>query len=311
MDNTQKKIVVVGAGISGLSTAYELLQAGHQVTVIAKDFSPNTTSNKAAAFWFPYHIRHDERGVEWCRKSYQFFKEKSADGSTGISMIPIIKASKKGVEDETGWLAYMPEESVSILEESELPIGYDKGYKAAVPLIETQIFLPWLLEQLKIKGAKIVQEEVADLKGLTADFDIVVNCSALGARQLCNDENVIAVRGQVVLLEPGFPDHIFIDNQTPCYIVPRKDATIVGGTYEEGVYEAITVISSLDEILQKACSIIPTLKERKVIGNWAGLRPFRNFVRLEKEGNIIHNYGHGGSGFTLSFGCAAEVVSLV
>lgn len=306
-----KKIAVVGAGISGLSTTYKLLEAGHQVSVIAKEFSPNTTSNKAAAFWFPYHIRNDIRGQEWCKKSYSFFKEKSTDSSTGISMATIIKASKKGIVDETGWLDYMPESSFSILKENELPIGYDKGYKAAVPLIETQFFLPWLMEQLQVKGANIIQQEVTSLKELENKFDLIINCSALGARQLCNDENIISVRGQVVLLEPGFPDYIFIDNQTPSYIVPRKDATIVGGTYEEGIYEAITEEASLNEILQKAYTILPALKKRKVIGSWAGLRPSRNLVRLEREGNIIHNYGHGGSGFTLSFGCAAEVVSLV
>jgi D-amino-acid oxidase len=306
-----KNIVVVGAGISGLSTAYELLQAGHQVTVIAKEFSPNTTSNKAAAFWFPYHIRNDQRGRDWCKKSYTFFKEKSTDHSTGISMKTIIKASKKGIVDETSWLDYMPETSFSKLEETELLNGYDKGFKATVPLIETQIFLPWLMQQLKTKGTTIVQQEIINLEELENNFDIVVNCTALGARQLCNDASVIPVRGQVVLLEPGFPDYIFIDNQTPSYIVPRKDATIVGGTYEEGIYLAITEEASLNEILQKAYNILPALKERKIIGSWAGLRPFRNLVRLEREGNIIHNYGHGGSGFTLSFGCAAEVISLI
>ncbi|HPH22298.1 MAG TPA: FAD-dependent oxidoreductase [Chitinophagaceae bacterium] len=306
-----KNIVVVGAGISGLSTAYELLQAGHRVTVMAKEFSPNITSNKAAAFWFPYHIRNDQRGRDWCKKSYSFFKEKSTDSLTGIGMISIIKASKKGVEDETSWLDYMPETSFNKLEEAALPNGYDKGYKATVPLIETQIFLPWLMNQIKEKGANIVQQEITDLQELEDNFDVVVNCSALGARQLCNDATVIPFRGQVVLLEPGLPNYIFLDNQTPSYIVPRKDATIVGGTYEEGVYDAITEEQSLQEILQKAYTILPALKQRKVIGSWAGLRPFRNLVRLEKEGNIIHNYGHGGSGFTLSFGCAKQILQIL
>ncbi len=306
-----KKIAVVGAGISGLSTAYMLLQAGHTVTVFAKAFSPNITSNKAAAFWFPYHVRNDIRAVEWCRKSYAFFKEKSNDTATGIRMIDIVKACKHGVADETNWVDYMPPTTLTTLQDHELPNGYDKGYKALVPLIETQLFLPWLMERLREQGAALVEKEISSLHTLQETFDIVVNCSALGARTLCNDDTVIPVRGQVALLEPGYPDYIFIDNQTPSYIVPRKDATIVGGTYEEGVDDAVVDENDLQQILSKAYAILPALKNRKIIGSWAGLRPYRKEVRLERDGNIIHNYGHGGSGFTLSFGCAEAVAALI
>jgi D-amino-acid oxidase len=38
-----------------------------------------------------------------------------------------------------------------------------------------------------------------------------------------------------------------------------------------------------------------------------GLRPGRTAVRLERMGNIIHNYGHGGGGYTVAWGCASEV----
>ena len=45
-----------------------------------------------------------------------------------------------------------------------------------------------------------------------------------------------------------------------------------------------------------------------------GLRPSRTEVRLEEEiigsTRVIHNYGHGGAGVTLSWGCADEVVSI-
>jgi D-amino-acid oxidase len=41
------------------------------------------------------------------------------------------------------------------------------------------------------------------------------------------------------------------------------------------------------------------------------LRPYRPEVRLERDGRVIHNYGHGGSGFTLCRGCAEDVVALV
>jgi len=306
-----KHIVVIGAGISGLSSAWKLAESGHRVTVTAKAFSPDITSNRAAAFWFPYHVRNDQRGVEWCRKSYVFFKEKSTDPASGIRMISLIKAAKAGSGDEDTWIPYMPDNSFRQLQGAELPQGYAKAFEAQVPLIETQLFLPYLREQLENKGVRFLQREVASLDAIASEYDRVVNCSGIGARELCGDTSIFPVRGQVALLEPGYPDHIFLDNQTPSYIVPRKDATIVGGTYEEHTYDAHTVEEDLQQVLAKAYQIMPALRERKIIGSWAGLRPFRQNVRLEREGTIIHNYGHGGSGFTLSFGCAEEVASLV
>ena len=304
-------IAVVGAGISGLSSAYTLARHGHQVTVMAKDFYPSIVSNKAAAFWFPYNIRNDKRAIDWGIKSYTFFEEQSANEDTGISMIKIIKAVKVTSLDETSWLDFMPKKSVKELPTDQLPANYLKGYESIVPLIETQIFLPWLTAQVIQLGATIIEAEVNNLHLLSEKFDVVVNCTALGARDLCNDKTVIPIRGQVILLEPNVVDSIFIDNQSPTYIVPRKDATIIGGTYEENIFEANTVEETLKEILRKAIVISPELAGKKVIGNWAGLRPYRPEVRLEKEGNIIHNYGHGGSGYTLSFGCAEEVNKMV
>ena len=47
-----------------------------------------------------------------------------------------------------------------------------------------------------------------------------------------------------------------------------------------------------------------------------GLRPCRRGgVRCEMEvmgsKTVVHNYGHGGSGITLSWGCAGEVLDIV
>jgi len=306
-----KKIAVIGAGISGMSVAYLLAEKGHDLHIIAKGFSPNITSNRAAAFWFPYHIRNDKRGIGWCLSSLNFYKSHCSI-ETGISMQKLVKAVKANTGDEDTWLDFMPQGSVKILQDSEAPAGYDKAYEAYVPLIETQIFLPWLYKQVERKGATLKQQQVFELHDLSIEYDLIINCAALGSRELCNDKTIIPVRGQVVLLEPGFPGHIFLDNQTPAYIVPRKDATIVGGTYEENVFEERTEQESLNDILKRAYSVFPGLDKRKIIGSWAGLRPFRPEVRveLEEDTNIIHNYGHGGSGYTLAFGCAEEVVKL-
>jgi D-amino-acid oxidase len=306
-----QQIAIIGGGISGLSTAFTLLRAGYAVTVIAEDFSTHIVSFKAAAFWFPYHVRNDKRGVDWCQKSYHIFNALSANAATGISMVKLMKVAKADVVNDDSWLSFMPENSYRVLAGNEIPKGYAFGHEAIVPLIETQIFLPWLLQQVQLLGATIIEQTITDITTLQNEFDMVVNCTGLGAATLCNDDSVIPVRGQIVLTEPGIPNNIFLDNQSSIYIVPRKDATIIGGTYEENIGEAITVTETLLELHQKAVAVLPTLQHQQIIGNWAGLRPYRKEVRLERVANIIHNYGHGGSGYTLSFGCAENVLALL
>lgn len=304
---------MIGAGISGMASAFELVAAGHRVSIFAKAFSPDITSNRAAAFWLPYHIRNDKRGIDWCRKSYEVYRSLAGDPATGISMKTLIKVVADDVpEVDRSWKDFMPPGSYRPIEASQLLPGYIEGDEAEVPLIETQIFLPWLQSQLKEKGVRFQQRTITGLNELKG-YDRVVNCSGLGARELCNDVSLIPYRGQVALLSPNVDLPIFLDNEKPQYIVPRKDAIIVGGTYEENVFDECTEPATIEFLLQKAFDIYPELKQHQYLGSWAGLRPHRADVRLEKEEgtNIIHNYGHGGSGFTLAFGCAADVVKLV
>ena len=64
------------------------------------------------------------------------------------------------------------------------------------------------------------------------------------------------------------------------------------------------------------CSRLLNIDKPKVFAERVGLRPFRKSgVRLERDQlsdgrTVIHNYGHGGAGFTLSWGCAEEVCGL-
>ncbi len=60
---------------------------------------------------------------------------------------------------------------------------------------------------------------------------------------------------------------------------------------------------------------MPSLEAAEVLGHWVGLRPGREGIRLELEEiggrTVIHNVGHGGSGLTLAWGCAGDVVKLI
>lgn len=72
---------------------------------------------------------------------------------------------------------------------------------------------------------------------------------------------------------------------------------------------------ALCRLREDAEAILPEIKSAEVDSTWAGLRPTRTRIRLELEQGftapVIHNYGHGGAGFTVHWGCAGEAVKLV
>ena len=96
------------------------------------------------------------------------------------------------------------------------------------------------------------------------------------------------------------------------YTIPRRDVTVLGGTAQRGDWDEDIRDEDTELILRKCESLWPELDRSKVVGVSVGLRPSRKEVRLEVENIsgrlVVHNYGHGGAGVTLSWGCADEVV---
>jgi D-amino-acid oxidase len=126
------------------------------------------------------------------------------------------------------------------------------------------------------------------------------------------------VRGQVVVVDQaGIDEWIVDDGDGPVltYVVPRVDDVVVGGTAEEGVDDLAVDPATAEGILDRATALVPALAGARVLGHKVGLRPARPTVRLEVEGRdgrtVVHCYGHGGAGVTLSWGCAADVTALV
>jgi len=98
------------------------------------------------------------------------------------------------------------------------------------------------------------------------------------------------------------------------YAIPRTNDCVFGGTNELSANLAAdpTITSQIVE----ECSRVLNIERPRVLTERVGLRPFRRSgVRLERDQSrhgrtVIHNYGHGGAGFTLSWGCAREVLEL-
>jgi D-amino-acid oxidase len=307
-------VLVVGAGVSGLSSAILLHDAGFRVSIWAKDLTSDTTSNIAAAFWYPYLCNPREKAITWSKATYQYLEKNTlSHEASGTKYITFIEYLTQKSPDPW-WRA-----AVDVFErspQSELPKGYVDGYKTKAIVMDTSRYLPWLLKQIESRGIVIEQKVLSNFDDALSSYDIVVNCTGLGSKELCHDDRLFPVRGQVVRVESNGFDKVVSDENEDnlAYIIPRFNDVIIGGTAQENDWNLQVDPADTVKILEKAKLIAPEFENVKIIEEKVGLRPARDEIRLELEtinGKLlIHNYGHGGAGFTLSWGCATEVVSL-
>jgi len=313
----KKRVTIIGCGVSGLSCGIRFLEDGHSVRIVAASLPPDTTSNVAAAYWYPYKVSPQDKVLSWASYSYKKFLELTKVPESGISVFELLKIFDHDAE-EPFWKGAV--RSFRNARSDELPSGYVCGFVAEVPRIETPVYMRYLMKRFIEFGGEIevLENDLSDINEVSGENNLIVNCSGLGSRQLCTDENSFPIRGQLVrTTNPGLSRGVN-DELGPLavsYIVPRDNDCILGGTAEENNWSLDIDPDTSSDILRKCRILEPKLKNAEVLGYTVGLRPGRTEVRLELEdiagvARVIHNYGHGGAGFTLSWGCAEEVIQI-
>jgi D-amino-acid oxidase len=308
------RVVVLGAGVIGLTTAVSLLEAGCDVRVVADATVEATTSYIAAGVWFPTHVGPPGKVASWGRRTFEVLAGQARDSVPGVIMRESL-ALYRQPPGRPGWTA-----SVEDLREAtpaELPPGYRYGLRFAVPQAEMPLYLPWLMRRVRDQGGEIVERHVTALAELSdAGVRAVVNCTGLAARDLAADRSVYPVRGQIVrVTNPGLSLSVRDDLHPAgrAYVHPRAGDCILGGTLEEHRWDTEPDPATAEAIIARCTEIVPSLMDSEVIEHLVGLRPGRPEVRLAENlpqgggPRIVHNYGHGGAGITLSWGCAEDV----
>jgi len=307
--------VVVGAGVSGLTSAILLAERGLRVLVRAAEAPPETTSCAAGAIWGPHMVSH-EHALDWALESLAVFRDLAGKPSTGVTMVAGVEAGRAGVTVAHPGPGV---EDVKRCDEATLPPPYRSGWHYRVPMIEMSRYLDYLTTRLlATDAARLEIGERVTAGELPALGPIVVNCTGLGARSLIPGDPVRPVRGDLLVLDNPGIDEFFIeqdddDGDLTTYVLPQGDRVILGGSRRDGDWSTEPDPGIAADILRRCIAVEPRLCGLPVLDYRIGLRPVRPQVRIavdETHPHVVHNYGHGGGGVTVSWGCAAEVVRL-
>lgn len=307
-------VLVIGAGVCGLTTGICLAEAGLGVTIRAAAPPERTTSVAAGAVWGLVRVGPPDRVLDWGRTGLEVLSKLAAEPGTGVRMASGREISRTPLEPHY-WTELLP--GLRMCVASELPDGFSSGWHYTAPVATMPVYLDYLRARFERAGGRLEVAAVPSLAGLAGVAPVVVNCSGVHARDLVPDHAVVPVRGQVVIAaNPGLEEFLINRDEEPpwiTYVFPHGDTVLLGGTNEEGNWDEEPKPFIAEQIVAHCAAIAPRLRGVTILGHRVGLRPYRPEVRLESEpfggGVLWHNYGHGGAGISLAWGCAAAVTT--
>lgn len=310
-------VAVLGAGVLGLSTALLAQQRGWTVSLYTDRLPLHTTSVKAGASFKPHAVGYTAHTRRLLEDSWTAFERVQAEAGTAAGVRKHVHwEASSAPRPRADYLSVM--QQVRILERPEVPGGYAFGWRYVSFFIDMPVYLAWLMARFEQNTGRVVVVErpftdLEQLAGLPAE--IVFNCTGLGSRRLCHDQRLIPIKGQVVVVGPR-PDMDWSINADGFYVYPRRIETLLGGTTERNIDTETVDNGALHLVIHGNRRILPGLELGDVRRTYAGLRPYREGgIRIEAEERnsrrIVHNYGHGGAGVTLSWGSARAALDCV
>ncbi|ACC39915.1 FAD-dependent oxidoreductase [Mycobacterium marinum] len=353
----QARALVIGAGVSGWTTALVLARCGWRVVVVADRFGIDPASMVTDVLWqWPPSVSdcHDNqtvltRSVTWAQDSYTSFCRLARHSRTGVNARRAVFYFSHPVEEDRAEFAKMVEVERYVPGFVHDPALIDAhgvnpdadvvdAYSYLALTIDTDWYLAWLAHEAEVAGVTAVQRRIRgplleQEQRLRAEYgaEVIVNCAGLGARELADDSTLDLHRCALLRIVNDAcaarvtAAHVVGNNasantQNKIFIVPLGvKRLLLGGLVEPGQYDTDLNFANhppLQDMLDRCTEFLPILRGAQLDDLdpvRVGLQPFRpGGVRLETQPHtrIVHNYGHGGAGATLSWGCAHEVADL-
>jgi D-amino-acid oxidase len=250
-----RRAAVLGSGVVGLTTARQLQRRGFEVTIYAVTVPPDTTSNMSLAGFTPTSglYANAQRTPEWDEQFRQAVR-------IAYRQLQLLVGPKYGVswihqyapiddpQIARGSNPLLPDDTRTgsvLLGPGEHPFPTPYAMQRSEMRFEPSIYLDALMQDVILFGGKIRIRKFEALRDVMAlEESIIVNCTGLGAKALFGDQDLIPLKGQLVVLIPQdevtYGTNGGVRAATPeagfIHMMPRRDGIILGGTSQRDVW---------------------------------------------------------------------------
>ncbi|KIO16621.1 hypothetical protein M407DRAFT_16388 [Tulasnella calospora MUT 4182] len=308
-------VVVIGAGVVGLSTAIKAQEAGHSVTIVAEALPGDVKSIHYTSPWAgAHHVSLAGKDARQQRMDRETFK----------TMWAMSENEAEGCFLRLPQIEYYAEEEDRFreLSQSELRQGSLSGASFTTLTIDTPVYLPYLFQRFLSKGGRAVRAKVQHISqaidgvfsAANSPPEAVFVCAGLGARSLggVEDKDVYPIRGQTILVRAPwirFGRTLSSLDGLWTYIIPRRSGDLCPELVPPEVRDKdpsrqFTIADVEPIILEEGCGLRPARKD--------GIRLESEVVEgSSRKAIVVHNYGHGGYGYQSSWGSATMALDLL
>lgn len=336
------KFGIIGGGIQGLSTGLILEELGHEteiyteyVSYIDGERKSSVSTNYAAASVNPVRLEAQLSDEKLYRKAEDSFLPFAASDIVPVDWMKKYKLYEEQYESEWKPAKNLSEISPDMSVPSRPGKPITDGSQSEVLFVQMPQYIPLLYDSYIDAGGAVIRTRIdkSDVSSLTED-NIVVNCTGYGSRTLFDDTSMRALKGHILEVpyrettdEVGDFTYIYTAKEydSSVYMYPRSDAVLFGGSEIDGVFidgewqgneakktmqlDGTQIPERLYTVNKSIMSQYMTIN-RDEIEVTVGYRPYRQKgLRVERNGDVIHNYGHGGGGVSLSWYTALNAVS--
>lgn len=324
--------VVIGAGVIGCATAFELARQGVEVTLLDRGQVGAESSWAGGGILSPLLPWDYSTAVtdltEWSRRLFPAWVADLHNKSgidpeyliSGMRVFPPYDADKALAWCEVHGLRVEKEANTLLLPEVAQVRNprLMRALRRSLELMGVSIVEHAEVTGFKFAGSRVVGVETS--RGIYTAGNYVVAAGAWSAVLLGGlgpQTPIWPVRGQMLLFkaEPGLLPHILL--QDGVYLIPRLDGHIlVGSTLENVGFDKGVTEDARVTLLSKAVAMFPPLNQPSLVRHWAGLRPGSPdnvpvIARHPKIDNLYLNSGHFRYGVTMAPASAHILANLI